>query len=331
MSIPPPRRKVPRNRRLRPDRPGLRFRRDGRFTIVQLTDLHWSNGDGADARTRALVDEVLRAERPDLVALTGDVVSGSEAKDPCRAWHEVADLVEAHGAPWAAVFGNHDHEGRATREQMLRAQRRRRLCLTRRGPRDVTGVGNYVLRVRSSRSRKLAAALYFLDSGAYDDLGVGSYAWIARDQIAWYLKTSSRLGREFAKPSFKLPALAFFHIPLPEWDEVWRTQVCRGRRHEPVCSPAVNSGFFAALVEAGDVMGAFCGHDHVNDYEGTLHGIRLGYGRATGFGEYGRKGFPRGARVFRLREGERQFETWVRVEGGRVVRPPVHRPRSTGH
>jgi hypothetical protein len=188
-------------------------------------------------------------------------------------------------------------------------------------------VGNYVLRVRSSRSPELAAALYFLDSGAYDDRGIGHYAWIARDQIAWYLETSARLGREFGERSAKLPALAFFHIPLPEWDELWRTQVCRGHRYEAVFCPAINSGFFAALVEAGDVMGAFCGHDHVSDYEGTLHGIRLGYGRASGFGEYGRRGFPRGARVIRLLEGERRFETWVRVEGGKVVRPPLHRPR----
>jgi hypothetical protein len=35
----------------------LRFRRDGTFTIVQLTDVHWSNGEGADERTRALIHE----------------------------------------------------------------------------------------------------------------------------------------------------------------------------------------------------------------------------------------------------------------------------------
>ena len=90
--------------------------------------------------------------------------------------------------------------------------------------------------------------------------------------------------------------------------------------------PALNSGFFAALVEAGDVMGAFCGHDHVNDYEGELFGVRLAYGRATGFAEYGREGFPRGARVIRLYEGRRRFDTWVRLEGGRPGDPPEHRP-----
>ena len=310
----------PRPEKAARGRPALRFRRDGTFTIVQLTDVHWSTGRGADLETRALIEQVLEAERPDLVVLTGDIVSGDTAPDPREAYRQVAGLVEAHGIPWAAVFGNHDDEGSASRGDLLAVQRRHPLCLTEAGPRRVTGVGNYVLEVRASRSRGLARALYFVDSGAYNNRGVGHYAWIARDQIAWYLASAARR---------RLPSLVFFHIPLPEWDEVWRTQACRGHRHEPVCSPAINSGFFAAMVEAGDVMGTFCGHDHVNDFEGELHGIRLCYGRATGFGEYGRKGFPRGARVIRLREGRAAFETWMRLEGGVTSgEPPVHEPEA---
>lgn len=36
----------------------------------------------------------------------------------------------------------------------------------------------------------------------------------------------------------------------------------------------MNSGLFAAFLEAGDVMGAFVGHDHVNDFEGVTRTIR---------------------------------------------------------
>lgn len=35
---------------------------------------------------------------------------------------------------------------------------------------------------------------------------------------------------------------------------------------EPVCDPQLNSGLFNAMLECGDVMGVFCGHDHNNDY-----------------------------------------------------------------
>ncbi len=305
----------------------LRFRRDGSFTIAQLTDIHWRNGDAADCRSRALVEQVLDAERPDLAVLTGDIVEGREAHDPVAAYREAVAPLESRGVPWAAVFGNHDDEGRHSRRQLLRGLKASRFGLTARGPSRLTGVGNYVLRVGGARGAGLAAALYFLDSNAYDRLGTGHYAWIAHDQIAWYRSTSRRLRRAYRGRAEALPALAFFHIPLPEYAEAWERVVCRGHRNEPVCAPAVNSGFFAALVEEGDVVGTFVGHDHVNDFEGTLHGVRLCYGRATGFSPYGLEGFPRGARLVRLREGERSFETWLRLEDGQAVRePPVHVP-----
>ena len=79
--------------------------------------------------------------------------------------------------------------------------------------------------------------------------------------------------------------------------------------------------------EAGDVMGTFVGHEHINDFWGDLHGIRLCYGRASGYNTYGRDGFPRGARVITLQEGERQFETWLHLDDGTIVqKQPEHTP-----
>jgi Calcineurin-like phosphoesterase len=295
----------------------LSFRGDSTFTIVQLTDVHWHDGGPEDLRSRELIERVLDTEKPDLVALTGDIVGGDESRDPAGAYRGVVAPSEERSIPWTAVFGNHDDEGSLGRAELLDVQRAHPMCLSERGPEDITGVGNYVLRVGSATGGRLAAALYFLDSGAYAPEGLGTYAWIARDQIAWYVATSRRLAAEYSRAPGRtspLPALAFFHIPLPEYEEVWQTGTCRGHRHEPVNCPALNSGFFAALVESKDVLGTFVGHDHVNDFEGELHGIRLCYGRASGYGAYGRDGFPRGARVIRLREGERSFDTWVRLD-----------------
>jgi hypothetical protein len=176
----------------------------------------------------------------------------------------------------------------------------------------VPGIGNYVLRVAGSRGRsRTVAHLYFLDSHAYAPEGAGIYAWITHDQVAWYRRTSARRNAGRAEP---LPALAFFHIPLPEYTTAWELGRRRGSRHEQVCGPAVNSGLFAALNERGDVLGVFVGHDHVNDFEAELLGIRLCYGRATGYNGYGRRGFPRGARVIELVEEERRFDTWLRLD-----------------
>ena len=101
------------------------------------------------------------------------------------------------------------------------------------------------------------------------------------------------------------------------------------RKFERVCCPEVNTGLFAAMLERGDVMGTFAGHDHINDYWGA-HGIRLCYGRATGYGTYGREGMLRGARVIRLHEGQRQFDTWITLSDGSQIREQEkHEPETS--
>src|SRR5262249_30995622 len=198
-------------------------------------------------------ETVLDAERPDFVALTGDIVSGDAARDPGEAYRQAVSPIEERRIPWAAAFGNHDDEGPLGRAELLAVQQAQACCLSERGPEGVTGVGNYVLTVASARDGALAAACYFLDSGAYAPDGPGDYAWIARDQIAWYVAASRTLAEAYARAgrTGRLPALAFFHIPLPEYEEVWATAPCRGHRQEPVCRPALNSGLFAAIVERG--------------------------------------------------------------------------------
>jgi 3',5'-cyclic AMP phosphodiesterase CpdA len=305
--------------------PELRFRDDGSFTIVQFTDTHFRNGEPPDQQTTALMRAVLEAEQPDLVILNGDVIDGSFCQDPAASWMRAVAPVLARGLPWATVFGNHDDEGALDRRDLMALQRDLPGCLSQFGPPSVTGVGNYVLPVWSAVGDRPAAHVYCLDSNAYAPPALGGYGWIARDQIAWYTDAARALAQR--NGGAPLPALMFFHIPLPEHDEVWDFHPCAGVKYEPVCCPRINTGLFAALYELGEVMGVFVGHDHVNDYIGALHGIRLGYGRGTGYNTYGREGFARGARVIRLREGERDFTTWLRLEGGAVIsEPPIHTP-----
>ena len=290
----------------------LRFRDDGRFTIVQVTDAHFCDDGPDDRRTLALIERALDAERPDLAVLTGDFVDGSRATDPARVWRDAVAPIEARDVPWAAVFGNHDDEGGQSREALFAAWRSCRLCLSERGPSELSGVGNCVLGVAASGSpRDAAAHLYFFDSGSYSKTGAGTYAWVAHDQIAWYREQSRQRSRAGDPPR---AALAFFHIPLPEYAEAWNAGDRFGEKHEDVFAPAINSGLFAAFHERGEVLGTFCGHDHANDFEARLHGLRLCYGRATGYNTYGHDSFARGVRVIQLVEGRRDFATWLRLD-----------------
>jgi len=305
--------------------PCLCFRPDRTFTVAQFTDLHWQNGERDDLATDALMASVLDTEKPDLAVLTGDVIAGSGCADPAESLRRAVAPIALRGLPWALVFGNHDDEGALSRAELMAVAQTCRGCLADPGPAGLTGVGNYRLAVADAGgSGAPAAHLYFLDSGSYAPTAAGGYAWIARDQIAWYAEAAAAARPAGGDP---LPALAFFHIPLPEYAEVWDTQTCAGVRYESVCCPRLNSGFLTALHEAGEVLGVFVGHDHVNDYHGLLHGVRLCYGRATGYHTYGREGMARGARLIRLTQGTRDFATWLRLDdGSRVDAQPEHAP-----
>lgn len=234
-------------------------------------------------------------------------------------------MAEDNGIPWAAVFGNHDSEANFTREQLNAAQLAMKYNVALPDPPNVSGVGNYVLKVASKNGHE-AAALYFLDSGSYSPLEyvrVGGYDWIRRDQIEWYAAQSRELTKH--NGGQPLPALAFFHIALPEYKDLWDLHVCYGFRLGTVCSPWINTGMFAAMVEMGDVMGTFVGHDHDNDFWGTLNGIRLCYGRTARYADT--SGFLTGARIIKLKAGAREFDTWIRLSDGTVIRDqPEHQP-----
>ncbi|GAA4846031.1 metallophosphoesterase family protein [Paenibacillus vulneris] len=303
----------------------LSFRQDGTFTIVQFTDVHMKSGGEADDRTLSLMKKVLETERPDLVVFTGDVIEDKHCDDPLQRFHRAVSVVDNDKIPWAVVFGNHDSEAKITREALMEAVQPYEFALAEAGPEDIGGIGNYALSVNDARGHA-AASLYFFDSGSVSPLShVKGYGWIGRDQVSWYEGMSRERTR--SNNGVPLPSLAFFHIPLPEYNEVWQQEVCYGSKNERVCCPRINTGLFSAMVEMGDVMGTFAGHDHLNDYWGTKQGIRLCYGRATGFNTYGRDDFQRGARIIRMHEGRKEFDTWLLLEDGtRVTEQPEHQP-----
>ncbi len=97
------------------------------------------------------------------------------------------------------------------------------------------------------------------------------YDWIKFDQIKWYRDLSQ--GYTKINNNSPLNALAFFHIPLPEYKIVQQMESTIGVRVESVSSPAINSGMYSAMLEMGDIMGVFVEHDHNNNFIGCLNKI----------------------------------------------------------
>jgi len=73
-----------------------------------------------------------------------------------------------------------------------------------------------------------------------------------------------------------------------------------GSYGEEVCCNLIQTGFFEAAKD-NNVKATFVGHDHRNDYNGTLDGVELVYGRKTGHNGYNPIN-QRGGRVIVLEE-----------------------------
>ena len=295
----------------------LRFNSNHKFKIVQFTDVHWIYDDPKSEEAAERMREVLDAERPDLVVYTGDIIF---AKPAAPAVQRALEPAIERGFPFAVTWGNHDDEQDMTRAELSAYIKDMKGNLTSHTE-GISGQTNYTLSVKSSDGRRDAAVLYIFDSHSYSKIErVKGYDWIKHDQVAWYIEQSKAFtAKNGGSP---LPALAFMHIPLPEMRDMTQNQniYMVGTRKEMVCAPEINTGLATAMLSAGDVMGLFVGHDHVNDYVVDWYGILMGYGRFTG-GKTVYHDIPQGngARVIELTEGSRDIHTWIRIKDGKVI------------
>ncbi|KAI3841290.1 hypothetical protein MKW98_007771 [Papaver atlanticum] len=327
----------------------LRFNYDGTFKILQIADMHYANGKMtrckdvlasefeycSDLNTTLFVKRMIEAERPDFIAFTGDNIFGQSTADAAES------LVGAFGPamhsklPWAAVLGNHDQESTMTREELMSFISLMDYSVSQVNPlggvvSDIDGFGNYNLEVYGAPGSNLFNTsilnLFFLDSGdrAIVD-GRRGYGWIKESQLQWLRSISENFqDQDHDNPLASIsapPALAFFHIPIPEVRDLWYKQYV-GQYQEAVACSSYNSGVLKTLVSMGDVKAVFLGHDHLNDFCGVIEGIWFCYGGGSGYHAYARIGWQRRARVIsvELDKGKnswlsvRRIKTWKRLD-----------------
>ena len=270
----------------------LRFRQDGTFTILQLTDLHLQlqhPDQIADVFTR--MDSLVRQADPDLIAVTGDLLYSSPADSLMQL---IVGRLDSYARPWAIVYGNHDHEHGLTLAQLspiITAGKHSINTLNAEGtladfeipiyktPDQAGGDGKGrharpFIKYRHARPDRASFYLFFLDSHAYStdpiDYSNFNYAWFEPEQVEWVRTT--------AGAHAEIPSIAFFHIPFPEYADA--ASFCNltpsltkeihlptftGTFGEWVCCPKFNSGMFDAMSQTGFIA-TFCGHDHDNDF-----------------------------------------------------------------
>ena len=308
------------------EKPVLKFNSNSKFKIVQFTDIHLQYDSYRSDSSLAMMKAIIESEKPDLVMLTGDIVGSDNRK---KAWEKVAQVMIDAKVAWAAMLGNHDAEYELDKEQTMNVIANLPYSLTVSGPKEVSGAGNYVLPIQSAKSNKTVALCYVLDvsqtkSPPRNGDNSGVFEWIDESQVRWYKEQSAAFTKQNGGKPF--PALAFFHIPLPEYQEVAGKSTTLGSLSERVsfsreegaassregrasASRNYKSNLYTAMLECKDVMGTFAGHVHNSDYIGCLNDICLAYGQSTGRQISGDNGC--GARIIELYEGQRKFDSWI--------------------
>lgn len=295
--------------------PPLKFK-DGKFKIMIAGDLHEyydTRSSENNVKSKDTIKLLLKAVgelKPDLVVFAGDNGKADTESEMRSVISRITYPVSAYGVPLALVFGNHDRECELPLEDQLKlySQEYDKFYTYDADP-SLTGCGNCNVLVKDSRGENDILNLWFVDSNNLaEDRDISYYDWVHDDQIKWYKDTAQKIKDEHGGKT--IPALWFMHIPVCEEYHLLRkaklyelpdsvrgygdksdsyyvlAQGVEGYLGEgPACSN-INSGVFEAWKETGDVMGAFFGHDHMNDFAGYYDGILLAQNKCASFRPY---------------------------------------------
>lgn len=278
----------------------LRFHPDGNFRIMMFSDIHGGRGFAAQ-ETHDAIEALIANANPDLVLIAGDICGPgyihAETEDDVRfVLDAITEPMERRGIPWAHVFGNHDDNYGVPNAVQQPIYESYPHCVSKAGPDDIDGVGNYFLPVFDPDGKDVIFGVWGLDSNHsmpefFEDFGLpentryyqacqassGDYDGPRASQVFWYWQTSKALESHLGH---KVPSLMYMHIPTPEHAlvTVHKNKVgFKGYQLEDVASHTLNSGLFSACVQRGDVKAIFCGHEHENQFSANYMGIMLGY------------------------------------------------------
>lgn len=294
----------------------LKFNSDGKFKLLLFGDIHEHYDYKTNPRFKdmqKLMNAALDEYKPDLCVFLGDNCNTDKIADDPDAFREMlADLVEpitSRGIPVASVLGNHEHDHGHEDEVVEIYNSMENVIMRNDAPSEITGNANFKELIYSSDGEKPVFCLWFIDSNnCFEDRSLSHYDYVHPDQIEWFEKECGKLKEmNGGKP---MPSFVFQHTPVPEeyellrkahfWELPFATRGHNSKRKtfyvgkkgtegyvgEGPCSPDINSGQFASWKKVGGILGAFFGHDHLNDFWGTHDGIFMAQHKTAGFRAY---------------------------------------------
>ncbi len=303
----------------------LRFGKDGKFTVLQITD---PQDDAALAYGLVeFIEKAIDLTLPDFIVITGDLVedtrlgdfssdnkiltegvkvSGNYEKTLANTKSAVAQIfapLEKSGIPYAVTLGNNDYKSGVTTEDWLKIFSEYPGCIAVDMSDDSEGKLDARLDILSSTSDETAYYLWLLDNGK----------GFCEEQLDWMAKSETN----------GAPGVVFAHIPVDDignlfeeckaYDEgalidgvkTYRLNDSVALGHaEGVVLPSEETEEFKVFKEK-NVNGAFFGHQHTSGYTGTYDGITMGLTYGCQFA----KASPYGMRTIELDENSGEFTT----------------------
>lgn len=276
----------------------LKFDSAGKFRILCISDIHAGVGYNKKL-TSVYLTTLLNKTSPNLVLMLGDIAgpgvihieTAAQLKEMLT---ELTAPLTKRNIPWAHVFGNHDDNFGVPNEKAQTVYEEFPLCLSKAGPKELYGAGNYTLTLYGHDGQTPRFNIYAFDShgsghGLEETYKMNTYNPFVFDgadmcdrgidvsQVMWYYGESMRLEKEQGRVC---PALAVMHIPITEMGLASLSPEkydLNGVFEEKVSCQALNSGLFRAGIERGDIKHYCFGHDHNNNFSVKYCGITLSY------------------------------------------------------
>ena len=285
----------------------LQFNEDGTFRIMQIADMQ--DYAPMEIITKRILHKALDTYPVDLIVLSGDNISSSTRVKGYAAWAiaEFMNIFEEYGIPVVITYGNHDDENTTADKAFQLKVYEQYSCFAGCAGEDFgdTNLCTYYVPIYSSTDKEdMKFNIWIVDSGTYNEENdLGGYAAVTTQQIEWYKSKSAELEEKYGR---KIPSLMFQHIIVPQiWDALEEcdedTEGCVkaydgtfyklpdgtvGELGERPCPPKYDNGQFAAILERGDVLAMFFGHDHTNSFELEYEGVGLINTAGVGFNSY---------------------------------------------
>ena len=284
--------------------------------MLQFTDIHFFNGatrrpEREKQKRNQTLDDARRLidhAKPDVLLITGDVWHDNPDGRGAEFMNYAIEQFASWGVPWAFTWGNHDQLDNYNAAHKVLAEAKHSLYG------GIEKDGNYVVTFEN-RDGTCLAEIFCLNTR---DTGIDKMAQQFIHEAAVTLDTRHK------RPM----RLGAFHIPIKQYKDVWDNDTARGIIGENVCMEKEDGTSLPILAAAG-IQAVFCGHDHVNDYAGSMEGVDLIYGRTTGHNGYGTSKVPKGAKLYALDPALKTLEWASLLPDGTTWKPGTNERKDT--